>query len=61
MYDFPQLGWFAHPIYTSYGDYPPIMKRLIDNSSQDEGRKRSRLPSFTQEEIQSLKGSFRYL
>jgi len=38
------FGWFAHPVF--YGDYPPIMRELIDSKSELEGRNASRLPTF---------------
>ncbi|XP_071721709.1 beta-glucosidase 11-like [Rutidosis leptorrhynchoides] len=38
-------GWIAHPMI--YGDYPTVMKKIVG----------SRLPSFTDEESQSVKGS----
>jgi len=40
-----QMGWYAHPIYT--GDYPAAMRRLYG----------TRLPHFTEEESNLLKGS----
>ncbi|KAK7571116.1 hypothetical protein V9T40_014720 [Parthenolecanium corni] len=51
-------GWFAHPIYTKTGDYPEIMRQTIDANSKKEGRNRSRLPTFTSDEIKAIKGSF---
>ncbi|XP_025089742.1 lactase-phlorizin hydrolase-like isoform X2 [Pomacea canaliculata] len=43
------MGWFANPIYLD-GDYPPIMRELVDNASIAEGRSTSRLPAFTPQE-----------
>lgn len=51
-----QYGWFAHPIYTKTGDYPEIMRQTIDANSKKEGRNRSRLPTFTSDEIKAIKG-----
>jgi len=43
------FGWFAHPLI--HGDYNSNMKRLVG----------SRLPKFTNEEIQLIKGSLDFL
>ncbi|KAF6205529.1 hypothetical protein GE061_019702 [Apolygus lucorum] len=53
-----QLGWFAHPIFSTYGDYPAVMRDLIDNNSAREGRNFSRLPYFTVKEIEQIRGTF---
>nr|BAG71912.1 beta-glucosidase [Corbicula japonica] len=47
------LGWFAQPIFGN-GDYPEVMKTRIDTSSP-EGK--SRLPTFTSQEITQNRGS----
>ncbi|XP_071441900.1 myrosinase 1 isoform X2 [Hetaerina americana] len=52
-----KLGWFAHPIFSKEGDYPPIMKTMIAAKSKNEGYARSRLPTFTPEWISRIKGS----
>lgn len=54
------LGWFSHPVYSSTGDYPPVMRNIVDHNSLIEGRNQSRLPYFTPEEIKEIKGSFDY-
>ena len=51
-----QLGWLLHPIYSATGDYPPVMKEWMAKKSKEEGYSRSRLPSFTKEEIEMVKG-----
>jgi len=40
-----QLGWFADPVW--FGDYPQVMKEYVGD----------RLPSFTQQQQQLLRGS----
>uniref|UniRef100_A0A914XJU5 Beta-glucosidase n=1 Tax=Plectus sambesii TaxID=2011161 RepID=A0A914XJU5_9BILA len=52
-----QLGWFANAIFSKEGDYPLLMREHMAELSKQEGRATSRLPKFTQQEIQSLKGS----
>jgi len=53
-----QFGWVFHPIYSDAGDYPPIMKEWVAKKSKEEGYSRSRMPSFTKEEIEMVKGEF---
>jgi hypothetical protein len=47
-----------HPIYSANGDYPTVMKNWMAKKSKEEGYSRSRLPSFTKEEIEMVKGEF---
>lgn len=53
-----KIGLFAHPIYSKTGDYPPLVRQIVDQNSAKEGRARSRLPKFTPEEIEELKGKY---
>ncbi|KAF5307525.1 hypothetical protein FQR65_LT06880 [Abscondita terminalis] len=55
------VGRILHPILSKNGDYPEIMKTLVNDRSNKEGFAKSRLPTFTQEEIQLLKGSTDFL
>ena len=50
------LGIFAHPIFVN-GDYPDIVKNIVGNRSEAAGIA-SRLPSFTEEEKNMVKGSY---
>ncbi|XP_047121392.1 myrosinase 1-like [Schistocerca piceifrons] len=52
-----QMGIFAHPIFSADGDYPAVVRERVDANSAAEGRPRSRLPSFTQEEVEYIRGS----
>lgn len=48
------IGWFMHPIYSSHGNYPRIMIDRIGELSRLQGFSKSRLPAFTQDEIQMI-------
>jgi lactase-phlorizin hydrolase len=52
-------GWVFFPI--AFGDYPPVMRQLIDSKSEAEGLDQSRLPVFTDEWKQRLNGSYDFL
>ncbi|XP_049766119.1 myrosinase 1-like [Schistocerca cancellata] len=52
-----QVGIFAQPIFSAEGDYPAVVRQRVDANSAAEGRPRSRLPTFTQEEVQYIRGS----
>lgn len=48
-------GWFAHPIYSRNGDYPPILRKRIDENSKLEGYPFSRLPVFSSYWVKYIK------
>lgn len=54
-----QIGWFAHPVFSEGGDYPPVMRERVMSNSLAEGLSRSRLPTFTLAEVAALKGVLR--
>ncbi|CAH1127479.1 unnamed protein product [Ceutorhynchus assimilis] len=49
------LGWWANPVYL--GNWPQVMIDRIAYRSKLEGFSRSRLPEFTQEEIDYINGT----
>ncbi|XP_065075544.1 myrosinase 1-like [Ochlerotatus camptorhynchus] len=51
------LGWFAHPIYSPQGDYPQIVKDRVANLSQAQRFAKSRLPVFSKQEVERIKGT----
>ena len=55
------VGWFANPIFSENGNYPQVMIDNVKRNSEEQGRTVSRLPEFTNEEIESLKGSSDFL
>ncbi|XP_069681381.1 myrosinase 1-like [Periplaneta americana] len=55
------IGSYAHPIFSQQGDYPEIMKERIERLSREEGFPVSRLPSFTPEEVEYIRGTADYL
>ncbi|XP_049837992.1 myrosinase 1-like [Schistocerca gregaria] len=56
-----QVGWFAQPVYSTEGDYPPVMHERMDCRSRMEGRWWSRLPSFNEHECRMLTGSAEFI
>ncbi|XP_067010250.2 myrosinase 1-like [Anabrus simplex] len=54
------FGMFAHPIFSTEGDYPAIVRELVDKKSKAEGRTRSRLPVFSKEMVEYIRGTYDY-
>ncbi|GBP55852.1 Lactase-phlorizin hydrolase [Eumeta japonica] len=52
-----EVGKYAHPIFSKSGDFPPAMKNRIAEKSSEQGFPRSRLPEFTEEEIEYVRGT----
>ncbi|CAG9829454.1 unnamed protein product [Diabrotica balteata] len=50
-----ECGLYSYPIY--HGDWPPSVKERVKLRSELEGYNRSRLPEFTPEEINYIKGT----
>ncbi|XP_044733580.1 myrosinase 1-like [Chrysoperla carnea] len=55
------LGWYVDPIFGPNGDYSKTVKENIAMISKLQGLKKSRLPQFTKEEIEYIKGSADFL
>lgn len=50
------VGWFTHPIFKN-GDYPDVMKWKVGNRSELQNLPSSRLPVFTAEEREYIRGT----
>lgn len=50
-----QMGLYAHPIYN--GNWPQLVIDRVGSRSTYEGFTKSRLPEFTEEEIEYIKGT----
>lgn len=53
------MGLNLHPI--TYGDYPEVVKTTVARRSKAQNYTRSRLPTFTKEEIEYMKGTLDYI
>lgn len=49
---------YANPIFHDQGNYPQVVIDRVGNRSKAEGFSKSRLPTFTAAEIESIKGTY---
>ncbi|XP_018320184.1 myrosinase 1-like [Agrilus planipennis] len=52
-----RVGFYANPIFSTDGDYPQVIKEYIGNRSSAQGFTKSRLPQFTSDEIDYIRGT----
>lgn len=52
------LGLHAHPIFSKKGDYPEMVKKGVEERSLSEGFRKSRLPKFSKEEVDLIRGTY---
>lgn len=50
------LGWFGNPIVGT-GDYPDVMRDMIDSKTISTPPVTSRLPALSEKDIMSIKGT----
>lgn len=53
------MGIYTHPLI--HGDYPPLVREIVDRNSQAEGLSSSRLLNFSPEEVELVKGTLDFL
>ncbi|KAH9637946.1 hypothetical protein HF086_016372 [Spodoptera exigua] len=51
-------GRYGHPVYSKEGGWPKELEEILANNSRNEGYPEPRLPPFTEEEKELVKGSF---
>ncbi|XP_026729954.1 myrosinase 1-like [Trichoplusia ni] len=56
-----QLGLYLDPIFSKEGNFPVLVRKIVDKKSQEQGYSTSRLPKLSFQEIQLLKGSADFL
>ncbi|XP_072934968.1 myrosinase 1-like isoform X2 [Epargyreus clarus] len=52
-----EVGLYSHPIFSTKGGFPDSVVRIVGEKSAAQGFFRSRLPEFTPEEIEYVKGT----
>jgi lactase-phlorizin hydrolase len=52
------MGLYGNPIFSKEGDYPEIVKTRVDDISEAQGFRKSRMPKFTEDEIQYIRGTY---
>ncbi|XP_075985281.1 myrosinase 1-like [Anticarsia gemmatalis] len=51
-------GRYSHAIYSKEGGWPPAIEEIMAENSRKKGYKRPNFPSFTQDEIELIKGTY---
>ncbi|XP_050670747.1 myrosinase 1-like [Leptidea sinapis] len=51
------MGLYANPVYSAEGNYPPEIIKLVDEKSRQQNYSQSRLPKFTPEEVEYIRGT----
>ncbi|XP_012287111.1 myrosinase 1 [Orussus abietinus] len=54
-------GWQLDPIFSERGDYPELMKEMVANKSKAGGFPSSRLPEFSREWVDYIRGASDFL
>nr|XP_022915096.1 myrosinase 1-like [Onthophagus taurus] len=52
-----ELGWFAHPIFSKEGDYPPELAKQLEMFAQRQQMTTFKLPDFPKDEVELIRGS----
>ncbi|KAJ8710353.1 hypothetical protein PYW07_009719 [Mythimna separata] len=53
-------GRYTHAIFSKEGGWPSVVEETVAKVSKEQGYEESRLPAFTQEEIDLIRGTFDY-
>ncbi|XP_041976262.1 myrosinase 1-like [Aricia agestis] len=51
-------GLYTHPIFSKEGGWPKSIEAIVAQKSKEEGYTKSRLPPFTADEVQLVKGTY---